>query len=77
MVQKKSPWFHYNKRILRFFKSGRLEYYLPTTMKLRGTILLDNYCFGQAEEEKKFNLITKCRKYIFKVNIYLLFDINL
>lgn len=69
VVQKKSPWFHYNKRILKLYKSGKVEYLHPTTLKIRGTIVFDHHCSGVIEDEKKFNLITKSRKFIFKVGI--------
>ena len=67
IVQKKSPWFHYNTRILKLFKSGKLDYLIPTTLLVRGTIILDSFCKGVFVDEKKFDLITKNRKFIFKV----------
>jgi hypothetical protein len=68
-VQKKSPWFHYNTRILKLYKSGKLDYINPNTLLIRGTIFLDKYCKGILIDNNKFDLITKSRKYIFKVRI--------
>jgi hypothetical protein len=67
MVQKKSPWFHYNTRVLRLFSNAKLEYLEPKTLKLKGTIKLNHECKAVLVEEGRFDLVTKNRTYIFKV----------
>ena len=70
IVQKKSPWFHYNTRILKLFSTGKLEYYDPLTKHLKGTIILDKKCYPIFKENDKFDLVTKNRTFIFKVIIH-------
>jgi hypothetical protein len=67
IVQKKSPWLHYNTRILKLFSDGRLEYLDPKTESLKGCIRLDSTCKAIFNDELRFDLLTGSRKFIFKV----------
>jgi hypothetical protein len=66
IVQKKSPWLHYNTRILKLF-NDRLEYIDPKTNILKGTIRLDSFCKAINNNEGAFDIVTRSRTFIFKV----------
>lgn len=68
MLEKKSPWLHYNTRYIKLF-SYRIEYWDPRLLELKGTIHLDKDCKAIQIDEIKFNLVTKTRTYLFKVFI--------
>lgn len=76
IVQKKSPWFHYNTRLLRLFSNAKLEYLEPKTLKLKGTIKLNPECKAILVDEGRFDLDIKQRTYIFKVPLLLNFQVN-
>jgi hypothetical protein len=67
VLQKKSPWLHYNTRIMKLYSDGRIEYFEPSTKILKGTINLNSECKAIFYDEGKFDLITPLRKFIFKV----------
>jgi hypothetical protein len=72
-VQKKSPWFHYNVRLIRLIRDVnecKIEYYDPSDMSLKGIIFLDAGCKPIVVDECRFDLITKSRTYVFKVSNY-------
>jgi hypothetical protein len=48
--------------------TGRLEYYEPKIRVLKGTIHLTADCRAVFIDEYKFDVITKHRRFIFKVN---------
>ena len=75
-MQKKSPWFHYNTRLLKLFNDGKLEYYNPLNISLRGVVNLNKSCKANFLSENKFNLETKERTFFFIVN-YLIFIFSL
>lgn len=66
ILQKKSPWFHYNTRIVKLFGKGVIEYAEPGTKKVKGTIIINEYCKVEPEGDDKFELFTAKRKYVFK-----------
>lgn len=66
VLQKKSPWFHYNTRIVKLFGKGVIEYYEPGTEKVKGTIIINEFCKVEPEGDDKFELFTAKRKYVFK-----------
>ena len=67
-VQKKSPWLHYNTRILRLY-SDRLEYIDPKSMTTKGSIRLNNQCKAVYRSDIAFDIITGSRTFVFKVLI--------
>jgi 3-phosphoinositide dependent protein kinase-1 len=73
-VMKKSPWLHYNTRVLRLFSDGHINYLEPTSMTIKGTIKLDKTCQPVFNDKYNFDLITTTRKFIFEVfSIFLTF----
>jgi 3-phosphoinositide dependent protein kinase-1 len=67
LLKKKSPWFHYNTRYLKLYENGILEYFEPNSNKVKGTILINEYCKIE-KDENKFELFTEQRKFTFKHN---------
>jgi serine/threonine protein kinase len=65
--QKKSPWFHYNTRLVRLYSTPKIVYYEPKGTILKGTISLDYTCKAQMVDEYTFELLTKARTFVFKV----------
>ena len=67
LLKKKSPWFHYNLRYFKLYENGILEYFEPNSNKVKGTIIINEYCKVE-KEENKFELFTEERKFTFKHN---------
>lgn len=70
IVKKKSPWFHYNTRKLVLYNNHKLEYIDPNTNNARGVIILTKECKSFLMESERFDLITPCRTFVFRVNMY-------
>ena len=68
-LQKKSPWLHYNTRIVKFFSKGHIDYFEPSTKKLKGSFQINIYCQAILIDEYRFEIQTVKRKYIFKNKI--------
>jgi serine/threonine protein kinase len=66
LIQKKSPWFHYNTRIIRFFSKGHIDYFEPKTNQLKGSIFINSDCHANLVEDNKFEIETLNRNFIFK-----------
>lgn len=67
LVEKKSPYFHYNSRILTLDDTPKLEYLDPTTNEVKGTIYLTVECEAKVQNVEKFELVTPKRSFLFKV----------
>ena len=65
-IEKKSPWFHYNTRILKFYSRGHIDYYDPKTKELKGSIFINSDCHASLVEDNKFEIETLNRTYTFK-----------
>ena len=65
-IEKKSPWFHYNTRIIKFFSKGHIDYYDPKTKELKGSIVLNSDCHANLVEDNKFEIETVNRTFTFK-----------
>ena len=65
-IEKKSPWFHYNTRIIKFFSKGHIDYYDPKTKELKGSIVLNSDCHANLVDDNKFEIETVNRTYTFK-----------
>ena len=65
-IEKKSPWFHYNTRILKFFSKGHIDYYDPKTKELKGSIFINSDCHASLVEDNKFEIETLNRTFTFK-----------
>ena len=65
-LQKKSPWFHYNTRLVIFFSRGHIDYFEPNTRKLKGSFIINSQCKANIIDEYRFEIQTPNRNYIFK-----------
>ena len=64
--QKKSPWLHYNKRLVKFYSKGHLDYINPYNNELRGSIKINSNCFANVIDDYKFEVVTIYRTFVFK-----------
>ena len=65
-LQKKSPWFHYNTRLVIFYSKGHIDYFEPNTKKLKGSFIINSQCKANIIDEYRFEIQTPNRNYIFK-----------
>ena len=65
-LQKKSPWLHYNTRIVKFFSKGHIDYFDPKTQKLKGSFIINSNCKVNVIDEYRFEIETINRNYYFK-----------
>ena len=65
-IKKKSPWFHYNTRIIKFFSKGHIDYFDPKTNELKGSIFINSGCHANLVEDNKFEIETINRTFTFK-----------
>ena len=65
-LQKKSPWLHYNTRIVKFFSKGHIDYFEPSTKKLKGSFQINIHCQAILIDEYRFEIQTQKRSYFFK-----------
>ena len=65
-IEKKSPWFHYNTRILKFFSKGHIDYLDPKTKELKGSIFINSDCHANLVDDNKFEIETLNRTFTFK-----------
>ena len=65
-LQKKSPWLHYNTRLVIFYSKGHVDYYEPNTKKLKGAFIIDSKCKAIVIDEYRFEINTPKRTYFFK-----------
>lgn len=68
VVEKKSPYFHYNTRLLKLDNTPKLEYSDPDSKKVKGIIYLFTDCEAKIISSSKFELITPKRSFLFKVD---------
>jgi len=66
LVKKKSPWFHYNTRLLILY-NNKLEYYEPKNKIKKGEIALNKNCTALVKDDFIFELFTPKRTYLFKL----------
>lgn len=67
IVDKKSPWLHYNRRIIVLDTTPKLEYIDPKKNIIKGVIFLNKDCQAIHIDAKKFELVTPKRIFRFKV----------
>ena len=65
-LQKKSPWFHYNTRIVKFFSKGHIDYFDPKSNGLKGSFMINANCKVNVVDEYRFEIQTINRNYYFK-----------
>ena len=68
IVEKKSPYLHYNTRKLILYSTPKLQYLEPSKNELKGTIYLSKECRAEYDTDSRFNLITPKKTFIFKIN---------
>ena len=66
ILQKKSPWLHYNTRLVKFFSKGHIDYFEPKTNELKGSFIINEKCRVNVVDEYRFEIETINRNYIFK-----------
>jgi serine/threonine protein kinase len=63
---KKSPWFHYNKRYVKLYSKGHLDYYDYSTKVLKGTIIINENTKVIALDDFRFEIMNQNKTYRFK-----------
>ena len=63
---KKSPWFHYNKRYVKLYSKGHLDYYDYSTKVLKGTIIINESTMVNALDDFRFEIMSQNKTYRFK-----------
>ncbi len=66
VMQKKSPWLHYNTRIVKLFSKGHIDYYDPKTKELKGSFVINDNCNVNIIDDFRFEIETINRNYYFK-----------
>ena len=67
VADKKSPWLHYNKRIIKLYTTPKIDYIEPITLKIKGTIFLEKDSFAKLIDETNFEVFTKHRTFSFRL----------
>ena len=65
-LQKKSPWLHYNTRVVKFFSKGHIDYFDPKTNEEKGSFIVNSDCHVNVIDEYRFEIVTINRTYYFK-----------
>ncbi len=65
-LKKKSPWLHYNTRVVKFFSKGHIDYFEPKTNELKGSFNIDSNSKVNVIDEYRFEVETTNRTYFFK-----------
>ena len=63
---KKSPWFHYNKRYVKLYSKGHLDYYDFSTKILKGSIIINESTKVTPIDDFRFEIISQNKTYLFK-----------
>ena len=66
VLYKKSPFVHYNKRYVKLFSKGHLDYYLYSTKILKGSIIINENTKVYPIDDFRFELISQNKIYHFK-----------
>ena len=67
-MDKKSPWLHYNQRIIKLYTTPKIDYLEPETNKIKGTIFLDHETQAKVVDESNFDVITTYRTFSFRLS---------
>ena len=65
-LYKKSPWLHYNKRYVKLFSKGHLDYYDFSTKILKGSIIINENTKAYALDDFRFKIVSQNKTYNFK-----------
>ena len=66
ILYKKSPWLHYNKRLVKFYSKGHIDYIDPYKNELKGSFFINSHCCANVIDDYKFEVVTLFRTFIFK-----------
>jgi serine/threonine protein kinase len=66
ILYKKSPWLHYNKRCVKLYSKGHLDYYDISTKILKGTIIINESTKVYALDDFRFQIVSQNKTYSFK-----------
>ena len=66
ILYKKSPWFYYNKRYVKLFSKGHLDYYDYSTKILKGSIIINENTKVFAIDDFRFEINNQNKNYYFK-----------
>ena len=65
-LYKKSPWLHYNKRIVKLYSKGHLDYFDFSTKILKGSIIINENTKAYALDDFRFKIVSQNKTYNFK-----------
>jgi serine/threonine protein kinase len=65
-LYKKSPWFYYNKRYVKLFSRGHLDYYDYSTKIFKGSIIINENTKVFAIDDFRFEINNQTKSYYFK-----------
>ena len=65
-LYKKSPWFYYNRRYVKLYSKGHLDYYDYSTKILKGSITINENTSVFANDDFRFEIKNQKKKYFFK-----------
>ena len=66
ILYKKSPFVHYNKRYVKLFSKGHLDYYHHSTKILKGSIIINENTKVYPVDDFRFELVSQNKIYHFK-----------
>ena len=65
-LYKKSPWFHYNKRYVKLYSKGHLDYYDFSTKVLKGSIIINESTKAYPLDDFRFEIVSQNKTFHFK-----------
>ena len=66
ILYKKSPWYHYNKRYVKLYSKGHLDYYDLSTKILKGVITINASSKAYPLDDFRFKIVSQNKTYYFK-----------
>ena len=65
-LYKKSPWLHYNKRYVKLYSKGHLDYYDFSSKILKGSIIINENTRAYAQDDYRFEIMNQNKIFYFK-----------
>ena len=65
-LYKKSPWLHYNKRYVKLYSKGHLDYYDFSSKILKGSIIINEDTRAYAQDDYRFEIMNQNKIFYFK-----------
>ena len=66
ILYKKSPWYHYNRRYVKLYSKGHLDYYDLSTKILKGVITINASSKAYPLDDFRFKIVSQNKTYFFK-----------